>query len=174
MIDGRNVGFERIAKQQIFGDDHIVLAKALDIQPGERIALIGAGFGWVAEDWINMGLGPIVNTDISRWIQQNLNENAVLPILNEDSLTEQSRANVLNAIGGHIDWVITEDCLPILSDEECIALVNALHLYGGKVAHWVSCSTPSSFGGLNWKTDAEWKQMVGPDLVIRRGSGEVL
>jgi hypothetical protein len=172
-IDGQIVGFDRIAKQQYFGNDHMILKDALSLTPEDGIVLIGGAFGWVAEDWIEAGLSVIV-TDISTWVHEHKAKQATVPILNESSLTEESRNNIRNAIGKPITIAITEDVLPNLYDEECVELSSALRLLAPKVVHWVTCSTPSSGGGLNWKTKEQWKELVSPDFVVQRGRGEVI
>jgi hypothetical protein len=172
-IDGKIVGFDRSAKQQYFGNDHMILKDALQLTPEDGIVLIGGAFGWVAEDWIATGLSVIV-TDTSTWIQAHKAEQATIPILFESSLTPESRATIAEAMGRPITVVITEDVLPNLTDNECVELSNAMRLMSQNVVHWVSCATPSSGGGLNWKTADEWKQLLGPDRIVRRGTSEVI
>ncbi len=174
-IDGETVGFDRKAKNQYFGQDHFRLKDALNIQPNQRVALIGAAFGWIAEDWIDAGIPHVVATDISKWIHENKHHQAIIPILNEDSLSEESRQNIRRTAGGSLDIAITEDVLPNLTDAECLDLAKNLRLLAPKVVHWISCVTPSSEGSsLNMKTIEQWKELLTPDLVIVRGTGEVI
>jgi 2-polyprenyl-3-methyl-5-hydroxy-6-metoxy-1,4-benzoquinol methylase len=174
LVDGVVVGYVRSAKTQYYGNDHLILKNALDLQPTQRIALIGAGFGWSAEDWIAQGLN-VTATDISTWIHENKHIHAKIQILNEDSLSEKSRENIENFAGGKIDIAITEDVMPNLSDDECLELAKNLRFLAPKVVHWVSCITPSSEGSpLNMKSIEDWKALLSPDLVIRRGSDVVI
>lgn len=171
LSDGTLAHFERAAKERILGEDHWRLRNALGLLPGTSICIVGAGYGWIAEDWEEAGLGPIVCTDTSTYIHQGVALHAVKTILDEDALTAESRSRILAAAGlAHFDLVITEDVLPILSDEECLVLCSALRELGLSVAHWISVG-----GGdprLNWKTPEAWRALTG-DLIVPRGSGQV-
>lgn len=184
-VDGPNggtrLGYSRAAKERLLGDNHWKLLASLAIQKGQRIVLMGAGFGFVGEDWAAAGYGPIVNCDTSSWIQSNKTANATVAILSEGATTTASRRNIRTALGGtnvNPDWIITEDVLPTLSNAEVTTLVNALRQFAAttKIAHWVTIPylLPSTFNGLNWKTLADWKTLVTPDLVVNRGTGEML
>lgn len=173
-------GYERSCKDRILGNDHWLLKQALDLQPGQSIGLIGAGFGWVAEDWFASGLSPIVAVDTSAWIQANKTQHATVTILNEDGGSNPSRGRIRQALGltgnNRATWCISEDVLPILSDAEAAQLASNMRLVGANVAHWVSVLAP---GGdqdarLNWKTLEQWKALVTPDLVVQRGTARVL
>lgn len=171
--------YERAAKDRILGNDHWRLKEALNLQPGQKIALIGAGFGWIAEDWIAAGLS-VVATDTSSWIQANKGANATVTILNEGGLTNTSRKNILSALGlnqnSKFDVVITEDVLPILSDAECQTLGSALRQFAVKLVHWLSILQPGAEqdARLNWKTLEDWKALMGSDTAVQRGSSRVL
>jgi len=153
-------GFVRERKADILGNDHWALAEALDLQPGTSITLLGAGFGWIAEDWIEKGLGPIECVDNGQWIQENKHLHATLPILPDP--VQQS------------DLYITEDVLTCYGDDEVLAILASLRPVCPRLVHWVSTVTPSSMPGLNWKTIEEWKVLVAPDQVAQRGTGVLL
>lgn len=171
--DGTLVHFDRRVKDKILGNDHHALRSALNLLPGQAIVIIG-GFGWIAEDWLSRGLGPIICIDNSPWIQANKAVHAALPILNEDALSTQSQANILTSLGTTPTWVITEDVLPCYADSEILSALPAFRAMGGTVVHWVSCAVSNCDVRLNWKTQEQWKALVGPDLVVRRGGAEVL
>lgn len=180
------VGYERSVKDHILGNDHLMLKQALGIQPGQSIVLLGAGFGWVAEGWAALGLGPIAAADNSTFIQGNKTGNAVVPILNEDGSTNASRGRIRQALGltgGNLaTWCISEDVLPIMSDAEARTFASRMRLIGTNVAHWISVGArrfdnPNVWAGdarLNWKTLADWKALVTPDRVVKRGTATVL
>jgi len=171
-VEGETLHFTRRAKRSIYGDDIKRLADALGLTPTRNIVVVGGGFGWGAEDLMDYGVKNVVVTDTSAWIQQNKKFEATLPILNEDSRTEASRARVLAALGTTPDFVISEDVLPILTDDECRVFCTAMRQLGGQVVHWAMCGT--GYAQLNWKTAEEWKALVAPDLVVARGTGAVL
>jgi hypothetical protein len=183
VIDGQIVHYSRSAKQQYYGNDVDTLVKALvtkGLTKGQRIALIGCGFGWMAERFIELGYGPIadgtdagriVHTDISTWIHSNKVDNAVLPILNSDVNLVSGRDEIKAAFDNHpIDWCISEDILPCLHDDECTTLAFSMRQISSNVVHWVSTPCPV----LNNKMLPQWKELITPDLVIHRGTDEVL
>lgn len=180
-VTGRAVGtlgFERKAKARLLGEDHWMLRDALGLTIGQKIALIGAAYGFIAEDWIASGLS-VVAVDTSTYIQSTKGTNATLTILNESGLTTASRNNILSAAGlansAKFDWVITEDVLGVLSDNECTTLAVALRKFAVKVAHWVSVTQGSvSNANLNWKTLAQWKALMTPDMIIQRGGSTAI
>ena len=172
-IDGEILGYERKAKPGIIGLDAEKLGNALNLQPGQRILLVGGGYGFVQEDLEQVGLGPIVTTDISAHIQGTKSENATVEIYNESALTFESRGRIQALFEGPIDVVITEDVLPCLSDAECISLSMALNELCEDVVHWVSPLSPGSVGSLNWKSLEDWKDFLPNDRFVRRGAGEV-
>lgn len=181
-------GFIRANKEAILGSrglppgqgDHWRLAKALNLQPGQSIVIMGAGFGWVAEDWVAGGLGQISCVDNSAYIHSNKNEHAVVPLHNENGQTQASRARIRQTLNlqGQVraDWCISEDVLPVLSDAEASQFIASMRLIGATAAHWVSISVnpANSDPRLNWKTLEQWKAIVAPDLVVERGTERVL
>lgn len=177
-LNGQTVHYARAAKERILGNDHWLLREALNIQPGQSIALIGSGFGWVGEDWAAAGYGPIANTDTSTWIQANLPGNAIVPVLAEGALSGASRNHIRTAAGlgpsAKFHWVISEDVLPVLTDAECLNLGAAMRILGTNVAHWVTVAGPNTRASLNWKTKEAWKILMGADLIVQRGRGEAI
>lgn len=191
VLDGRTAHFERAARQQYMGRDGETLIAALvgvGLQKGQRIALIGAGFGWLAEEFVAAGYGPIADgtangkvcaVDTSTWIQANKAGNATVAIVNADVNGSTGRRTVKQQFGSNnavIDWAISEDVLPILSDAECGVFASALRQVATNVAHWVSLGirrfdNSNVWAGdarLNWKTLEAWKALVTLDRVIAR------
>ncbi len=127
----------------------------------------------MAEEWTAFGISCAC-LDTSTYIQGNKVGNANLTINNIDISTNQGRT-AARALLGTVDWVITEDVLPMLSDAECTALGTRARSVNAnvKVAHWVSPSTPSgveSVPTMNWKTLAQWKTLMSPDTIVARGA----
>jgi hypothetical protein len=179
-IDDVAVGFCRATKEHHYHGEIADIMFALEakgLTKEHRILIVGAAFGWFAEGLIDLGYleSNIVNADTSTWIHANKADNAVLDILNADPTTSEGQDAVVGELGGEPDWIISEDVLPALSDEEAITFCNALHAFaGGGVVHWVSVRKVSQDARLNWKTLEEWKALVTPDLVIERGTARVL
>ena len=197
-IDGQAVGYTRAAKQAFYGNDVDLLVAALvskGLTQGQRIVLIGAGFGWAAERFIELGYGPVadgtasgkvLSVDTSAWIQSNKgNGNAALPIVNADVNAATGRRTIRQQFGSNnaaVDWVISEDVLPLLvgagpapgGNNEVVPFCQSLRSLANNVAHWVSVGTASGDVRLNWKNLSEWKAWVTPDYVVQRQGGAVL
>jgi len=193
-------GYARPVMEYYLGNDVDGLIAALTskgLQQGQRIALIGAGFGWVAEKFIAAGYGPAADgtangkvcaVDTSTWIQNNKNANAQLTITNVDVNSSTGRRTVRQQFGSNtatVDWIISEDVLPLLigtgptpgGNNEIVPFCQNLRtLANVGVAHWISCgvplaSDPEQWAGdprLNWKTLEQWKAWCTPDFVIAR------
>lgn len=198
-INGQAVGYARTARQQYYGNDVDRLIAALvakGLQKGHRIALIGAGFGWAAERFVELGYGPmadgtasgkICNVDTSTWIQANKTGNATTTIISADVNASTGRRTIKQQFGSNnavIDWAVSEDVLPILigndagtGNNEIAPFASSLRQLATNVAHWVTTLIP---GGdqdsrLNWKSLETWKALVTPDFVIARNeAGRVL
>lgn len=168
--EGQVLHFERAAKSALLGNDHWELLKALDLKAGQSIVIVGGAFGWVAEDWIEAGYGPITVVDNSTYIHVRKAAHARVPIATE------------LPTGPKADWLITEDVLPGLADNEIGQFLAPLRSRAKTVAHWVTVGlrrydNPNVWAGdarLNWKTLADWKTLVAPDYVVQRGTATVL
>lgn len=178
---GTVVGYDALVKDQILGGDHWLLLSALQskgMAKGQKIVLVGAGYGWVAAEWAAQGWGPIIAIDTSTYIQARKAQNATVEVYNYDINTNKGRNDVKAALGvtgnNKVDWGITEDVLPMLSDAECSQLSTFAHNICTNVAHWTSVADPGNFAPLNWKTLAAWKALLPSDYVIRRGTAEIL
>jgi len=205
-IDGQIVGYTRAAKQQYYGNDVDTLIAALNTKglvQGQRIALVGAGFGWAAERFVELGYGPIASgtaggkvcsIDTSTWIQANKgNGNATTTIIDADVNGATGRRTIRQQFGSNnadIDWAISEDVLPCLTgvgstpggNNEIVPFVQSLRALADNVAHWVTTGVrrfdnPNVWVGdsrLNWKTLEEWKAWVTPDYIVQRNGGSIL
>lgn len=186
---GTPLGYVRDAAWCYLGDDPEKLITALEwsgLLKTHRLVLLGAGFGWVAERFVAKGYGPLadgtangklLSVDTSTYIQANKTSNAAVQVLDADVNAATGRRTIRQQFGSNnatVDWVVTEDVLPILSDAECGVLASSLRGLATNVAHWVSTVTASSDPRLNWKTLQQWKTLMTPDLVIQRGTATVL
>lgn len=180
------LAYERAAMARIYGADGDRLRTALGLQPTQRICLLGCGFGWLVEQWRALGFTNLIGAEVSTHLRGRFLTEVPLTIqpliLNESGETSTSRRNIKLALGvtgnSKLDWIITEDVLPILSDQECQQLGSAARDLAANVAHWVSVKQGGFPAGhdprLNWKTLAEWKALMGADRVVARGTAEVL
>lgn len=166
-------GYTRAEKFRVLHNiDHIVFKNALQLQPGDSILIIGAGFGWQAEEWINMGLGPICAVDTAQWIQDNKATESVIPIYDFDITTQAGKDQAKSILGitgnNKIKWAITEDMIVCLSDAECLLLASSLREIAETVVHYTT--VPTNFNTViphNWKSIADWKTFLSPDLIVQ-------
>lgn len=196
--DGIGRGYVRDAMRDYYGNDVAELIAALEskgLTKADRVVLLGAGFGWAHEQFLAAGYGPtadgtangkLLSVDTSAWIQSNKNGNATVTILNADVNAATGRRTIRQQFGSNnaeVQWIVTEDILPVLSDSECgILATNLRGLAATAVAHWITVGTrvwndPGTWAGdarLNWKTLADWKALMQPDWVIKRGTRTVL
>jgi hypothetical protein len=154
------------------------LMDALGIPTGVRIALIGAGFGFLGERLAVLGYGPIANVETSPWIHTNKPLNATVEILNSDFRVTSGKRAIRQFLGlgnnTKVPWIITEDMLSCFTDSEITQFLPHLRELGTNIAHLVTISEGFLDPRLNWKTLAGYKALVTPDLVVARGSYEVL
>lgn len=75
------------------------------------------------------------------------------------------------------DLIVTEDMLPVCDDEgEVSAILAALRPIGRALLHIITCADQEAdrLPGLLWKTQTDWKAIVGGDLVLNAEGGRVL
>lgn len=198
----------------------------------ESIAIIGAGFGWGAEE-LQIALPglTIAAVDTGSWIQANkdtdeqseietimtgrgltvihpvwgqvlsecsLGNKAQFPsgIENIDISTNSNRRGLKSTYNGNantdFDWVITEQVLPWITDNEAGTLDGYLQNLGNNVAHYTSIYDtrydgqlepdpvwnwkhldPASDTGWNklnpipaWYTETNWKTLLPNSLIV--------
>lgn len=190
------LGYHRDVKDRIMGNDADALVAALvskGLVQGQRIALIGAGFGWVSERLVELGYGPmasgtaagkICNVDTSTWIQANKAGNATNTIINADVNAATGRRTIRQQFGSNnatIDWAVSEDVLPLLigagatpgGNNEIVPFCDGLRALCPNVAHWITTLTVpgAQDARLNWKPLESWKSWCSPDWVIARNEG---
>ena len=157
--------------------------KLLDLvnpQPNQTILMVGVGFGWIAEKWLERGLGPICAVDTSAWIHSEKHNHAAIPIYNYDVNNTQHQLEIKQILGlqpsEKIDICITEDCFTGMTDQECVQMSQSLGVIGKKVVHYISppAADPeydlTIFPG-NKKTAEGWKSLLSNDSIIMRYIG---
>lgn len=184
-IYGKIGGYCRNSREDIIKVcDHNKLQIAINPTADQKILIVGAGFGWIAEMWMESGISSICAVDTSTWIQSNKAENAVIDIYDYDVMSSQGVAaikQVLNvAPEDKIDLCVTEDLIYSYTDQECVALAEQLRTFCSRIVHYTSRGPqkPENFtpelSKYNWKLGAEWKQLLSPDQILMIGSTEVL
>lgn len=169
-------------REEIFGEgmrDAHALRQALEARgmlPVNKVLIIGAGFGWLAKALMDAGYSQVVACDTSAYIQEPTRKaaNATVQILNEGGSTTGSKRNIRSALGlsgnNRAPFVITEDIVPCFTDAEIMQYVPHVRDLGTTVVHWTSVLSPGNYAPLNWKSAADWKAMLSPDLIVARGS----
>jgi hypothetical protein len=155
-------------------NDAMMLRQRLGVTAGQTVAMMGAGFGFEAEEWIAAGIGPIVCCDYSSWIQSFKQNNATLTILNEDGSNANSQRNIKQAAGiaanAKFDWAVSCDTMPWLTDTECTRLSTFMHNMANNVGHLISIAEVNPPAVGNWKLLTVWKTFFGgSDFIVERG-----
>lgn len=172
--------FARINKDAIMGAGNAdarnlrLALEAKGMTAQNAVALLGGGYGWVAEEFISAGYANVIVCDTSAYIQGNKNVNAVVEIFNEGATTSNSKRTIRQLLGRgqgstKIDWAITEDLLPCFTDAEILQYAPNLREIATNVAHWVTPLSPGNFMLMNWKTIEDWKALLPSDWIVRRG-----
>lgn len=123
---------------------------------------------------------------------------ARVTIVDEDLSNNSSRNRVRQAVGGALDWAISEEVLPWLIDDECVALDGWMHDLAPNVAHLLTpyrahiATEPEPEPVWNWKhpgapndgvvqkmwdqpwyTVDSWKALVPGSTIVTVGRFEV-
>lgn len=186
------VGLTRTAWLSAYYSDTKALIHALatrGLTQGQRIAIVRSEFGWIAEEFINEGYGPIADgtaagrivcIDTSTWIQANKASNATLNIVNSDVNGATGRRAIRQQLGSNnqvIDWAISYEVLPMLSDAECAPFASSMRALATNVVHWLTpllSGPPQQDARLNWKSSDAWKALMTPDLIVPMGTATIL
>ena len=159
------------------------LLEIVNPQPNQTILIVGAGFGWIAEKWLAQGLGPICAVDTSAWIQSEKQAHAVIPIHNYDVTNVLRQLEIKQLLGlqpeQKIDICITEDCLPGMTDQECVDVSGSLNQIGNRVVHYITppAKDPNYDANIvprNKKTAQSWKFLLPNDSILMRLIGDYL
>jgi hypothetical protein len=180
--DGTGRGhFEIACKRHIVAVSNAEgIIKALGINATHKIAMIGAGFGWMAKDVAELSGAVVAAVDTSTYIQTRKAQDAEIEILNADVSAGAGRAALRQALGitgnSKASFMITEDVLTILTDAECQQLSSFLHNLSTVVVHWLTVKDQGSGQDprMNWKTPSQWKALLPNDLFIQRSGAVVL
>ena len=152
-----------------------ILINALNLRPGQKILLIGAGFGWTAE-WLEEEGISVTATDTSTWIQTNKGEHAKHKILNIDVLTDPDK------LKGKWTCVVSENVIPWYTITEAKALNKAMAKLG-PVAHFVTPRIvrvdgkplkPEPEPKWSWLFIEEWRDELPNAKIISACTGEII
>lgn len=109
-------------------------------------------------------------------------------VLNSTQMTNYRRNTVGMPGTKKIPLMVSEDLLPCLTDAEVATAIAQMRNNATEVIHVITCAVPSDTDPLeaktgdlvsrsadfNWKTHAEWKRLVGTELVMNAEDGSVL
>lgn len=172
--------------------DTAELIKAMEsvgMTRGQRIAIVRSEFGWIAEEFVDQGYGPIADgtaagrivcVDTSTWIQASKSGNAAVNIVNSDVNGATGRRAIRQQLGSNnqvIDWAISYEVLPMLSDAECAPFASSMRALATNVVHWLTpliMGPPAQDGRLNLKSIAAWKTLMTPDYICERGTANIV
>jgi len=175
------VGFERAGMRHITSLSNAAgIVAALNLNANSKILIVGAGYGWMANDIAGLTGATVCAVDTSTYIQTRKAQNADIEILNADVSTGSGRSAIRQALGisgnSKASHAITEDIITCATDAECTQLSTYLHNLADVVVHWTTMLNQGHGQDprLNWKTVAQWKALLPNDLFIQRSGNVVL
>ncbi len=104
---------------------------------------------------------------------------ARVTILDEELSNDGSRNRVRQAVGGTLDWAISEEVLPWLVDNECVELDGWMRRLAPNIAHLLTpyranvAAEPEPPPVWNWKTGDDWKLMLPDSTIVTVGNFQV-
>jgi hypothetical protein len=182
-------------KEQHFGTGFpgvhnlITALETVGLAPGQRVVIVGAGFGWSLKAWLDRGYGPIANetnagrllgVDTSTWIQDPTRKAAnaepgvrVDPSDINASTGRKAIRDAFNMTGptSKVQWIVTEDILPLLTgvgDTPVGAGANEIQPFcdncrslATNVAHWITPGYgPGGIGSTSQIVEMNWKSLA--------------
>ncbi len=198
--DGATYGLSRERYLSAWYSDGEKLIAALEskgMAPGQRIALVGAQFGWLAELLLELGYGPMADgtangkiaaIDTSTYFQDAARKaaNATVTIQNNDINGNTGRRAVKQSFGSAnatIDWCVTHLLTMLVGvgptpggNNEIVPFCQSCRALSTNVAHWVTplmSGPPGQDSRLNWKSLSDWKNWVTPDFVVQEGTSVI-
>lgn len=172
------VGYVLAGKRHLISRDIApeIIAE-LGLNDTHRILILGAGFGWLANDIAIMSGAVVAAVDTSTYIQDNKVANAEgVEILNADVSAGSGRAQVRQALGitgnNKATHAITENVITVLDDAENTQLSSFLHNMADIVVHWTAERYDDKLAKgfqdprYNWKHFPDWKLLLPNDLFI--------
>lgn len=162
---------------------------------GNKIGVAGCAWGYLVDELRKRGREAYGFDAASyatlKWAQIRPAETTRVVVADARTRTQMTsfRTTTAGMAGAAlIPLVVTEDLLPCLTDAEVTTVLAELRRIAAKLVHICTCALPTTPGGLvndsanvaarsadfNWKTHAEWKRLVGADLVMNAEGGAVL
>lgn len=137
--------------------------------PNGRVLVLGAGWGFLVEHGLRLGL-DIWGAELSSYaIQQGRDH------LSPEAFARLVRCDITD--GGSLAWatgswdaVVSEDVAPMLSREEVQAMCLHARALSGTVLHWVTPAPPQPHPSIvTVASSEEWVELLAPDQVILVG-----
>jgi cyclopropane fatty-acyl-phospholipid synthase-like methyltransferase len=162
----------------------MVMGRFGNPQSAGKLLVAGCGWGYLVEELLTQGY-DVWGCDASAYAvakaQEVLTAAAAARVILADCLV-RSQMTALRGTAGltgnqRFSTAITEDMLPVLTDAEVPTVLTELRrITQLNLFHIITCSDiPSERNpALNWKTQAEWKTLVSPDLTLNTETGVVL
>lgn len=144
-----------------------------------KILIAGCGYGYLVKHLLSLG-ADAWGVDASPWAISQGTTVAPNRILQAD-VTQRAQLDAARTAAGlkstqKFTAVITEELLPSLTDAEVAVALTELRRVGTVLFHIVTAVELQAdrMPEFNWKTLAEWKTVVGTELVMGVESGTIL
>lgn len=152
------------------------------VSPSASVLIAGCGYGYLVDELRKIGVRAW-GCDLSPWAvgqaSQVIPATATFVLLGD--VTDTNSLNTVRAaagLPGNQDFalVVTEDVLPMLTDAEIAAALEAVRTVGSAVLHIVTPGDPTDTtraSGVTWKPIAAWRALCAPDPVMDAERGTI-
>jgi hypothetical protein len=135
-----------------------------------KIAVIGCAYGYLVKHLRLLGL-QAWGYDLSQWALNRVDPAAAPYCMFVDATRQQDRRSFKQLAGisvnGKFSLAITEDVLPVLTENEAGVLVSVCQSDADNTLHIIMATHPeipgdleSRFAPITWKPQSEWRQLV--------------
>lgn len=135
-----------------------------------KTIVVGCALGYLVKHLRLLGI-EAYGFDLSQWAIDRVDPAAAPFCMFADTARQQDRRAVKQMAGiasnGRFALAVTEDVLPVLTDNEAGVLVSVCQSDALNVGHIITCTHPeipgdlaSRYAPLNWKSQAEWRALI--------------
>jgi SAM-dependent methyltransferase len=149
-----------------------------------RILVVGCGVGYLVDELLKAGRPNAWGVDAAPYATGRAASElgatgARVRQCDATVAAEVRAAKIAFGLGANQRFAlaITEDVLPCLTPQEQTALLAAVRAHATALFHVVTPgdpADPAKLPGLDWRSTAQWKALVGADPVLDAETGEVV
>jgi len=141
-----------------------------------KVLIVGCGWGYLVDELVKLGIDAW-GIEISQYAvdkaQTVIPDNAYRIIKGDASIVaDMDRVKTASGLNKNQKFylVVSEDMFTVCLDDEVTLTLNQMHRIGSHYLHIMTCIHPeipgdieSRFASINWKTQSQWKTLLGSD-----------